>query len=246
MTQISFFSMIAHFLFPWHFSEKQPSNDLQIKHLTGDFYVYTTYQSYKGNRTPANGVYLVTSDGIAMIDTPWDTTQFQPLADHIQKAHQKKVVLCISTHSHDDRTAGLAFFAQQGAKTYSSLQTKLLCEQNGNKKAAFTFSKDTVFKLGAYLIETYYPGAGHTKDNITIWFPKEKLLYGGCFIKSTESTDLGYIKEGDVKEWPKSLNRVKTKYQSPKFVIPGHGSWSDVKSIEHTLMLLKENEGKMK
>ena len=53
---------------------------LTISHLTGDFYIYTTYNTYKENQVPANGMYLVTNHGVVMFDTPWDTTQFQPLS----------------------------------------------------------------------------------------------------------------------------------------------------------------------
>jgi metallo-beta-lactamase class B len=67
---------------------------LNIEPLTGDFYIYTTYNTYKGSRLPANGMYLVTKEGVVLFDTPWDTTQFQPLLDSIQFKHNKKVTLC--------------------------------------------------------------------------------------------------------------------------------------------------------
>src|SRR5689334_10321246 len=75
---------------------------LRITQLTGDFYIFTTYGSYKGNKIPANGMYLVTNSGVVMFDTPWDTTQFQPLLDSIKRRHNKNVVVCISTHFHGD------------------------------------------------------------------------------------------------------------------------------------------------
>jgi metallo-beta-lactamase class B len=48
---------------------------LTISHLTGDFYIYTTFNKYKQDQVPANGMYLVTDNGVVMFDTPWDTTQ---------------------------------------------------------------------------------------------------------------------------------------------------------------------------
>src|SRR5438270_2185540 len=83
---------------------------LEIIHLTGDFYVYTTYQVLGGKPYPSNSMYVVTSKGVVLIDTPWDSTEFQPLLDSIEIRHHKKAVLCISTHYHSDRTAGLAFY----------------------------------------------------------------------------------------------------------------------------------------
>ena len=70
-----------------------PDKPLVISHLTGDFYVYTTYGSYKGVPVPANGMYLVTTKGVALFDTPWDSTQFQPLLDSIKARHNRNVIM---------------------------------------------------------------------------------------------------------------------------------------------------------
>lgn len=45
---------------------------------------------------------------------------------------------------------------------------------------------DTVFRIGNYTFETFYPGEGHTADNIMIWFSAEKILYGAYLIKGVQ------------------------------------------------------------
>ena len=40
---------------------------LKISHLTGDFYTYTTYNTYEGNKIPANGMYIVTNNGVVLM-----------------------------------------------------------------------------------------------------------------------------------------------------------------------------------
>ena len=226
------------------FSQTTKNEPLKIMHLKGGFYVFTTYHNYNGVKVPSNGLYLVTEAGVVMIDTPWDSTQFKPLVSYIKAKHKKDVAICISTHSHEDRTAGLEFLAQTGTKTYTSTLTMQFCLKNGEKKPSYTFEKDTIFHIGNHTIQTYYAGAGHTKDNIVVWFPEAKLLYGGCLIKSTEAKDMGNVREADLKEWPKSLIRLKEKFPNPKFVIPGHQSWKNINSIDHSLKLLKAYEGK--
>ena len=223
------------------FSQEQPPS-LKITPLTGNFFVFTTYKSYKGNRTSSNGLYLLTEKGAVIIDTPWDTTQFQPLLDSIETKHKRKVILCIATHSHEDRTGGLEFFKQKGIKTFTTRQTDSISQIRNEKRAEFHFTKDTTFKVGQYSFQTYYGGEGHTKDNIVIWFPKDKVLYGGCLIKSLEATDLGYIKEANLKSWPVSLNKVKQKFQKPKFIITGHQDWTSLNSIDYTIDLLQKNK----
>ena len=77
--------------------------ELKISHLTGDFYIYTTYNTYEGSKIPANGMYLLTNNGVVLFDTPWDTTQFQPLLDSIKLKHNKSVTLCIAPDSAQPR-----------------------------------------------------------------------------------------------------------------------------------------------
>lgn len=217
---------------------------LQITHLTGDFYVYITYGLYGKEYVPSNSMYLVTNKGVVMFDTPWDSTQCQPLLDSIQQRHHQKVVLCISTHFHEDRTGGLAFLQAKGVKTYSSFQTLELCKQRGKKQAAFYFTKDTTFHMGNHQFQTYYPGAGHAPDNILIWFGKESVLYGGCFIKSTEATNLGNLSDANPRAWLINTEKVIKAFPHPQYVIPGHDEWQDNQSLQHTLKLLKEQAGK--
>ena len=213
---------------------------LDIKHLTGDFYVYTTYNDYKGTLYPSNSMYVVTKDGVVMIDTPWDENQMEPLLDSIEKRHHKKVVLSISTHFHADRTAGLELLKDRGIKTYSSSLTQTLCLENDQQVADYHFTKDTTFQVGEHQIKTYFPGHGHSPDNIMVWFEKGKVLYGGCFVKSTESTDVGNLSDANVPEWENSMERAIKKYPAPKYVIPGHLSWSNSKSMHHTLNMIRK------
>ncbi len=218
-------------------TQKPPLN---ITHLTGDFYIYTTYNLYEGYQVPANGMYLVTNQGVALFDTPWDTTQFQPLLDSIQKRHQQKVVFAIATHWHSDKTAGLEYYRQQGIKTYTTAYTDELSQKNGKKRAEFLTTKDTVFQIGQYRFETFYPGEGHTADNIVLWFGKEKILYGGCLIKGADDETLGYLGDANVLEYAATLKKVQKKYPKPKFIIIAHSDWNNKNSLKHSIKLAKE------
>lgn len=212
---------------------------LTISHLTGDFYVYTTYNTYEGSQIPANGMYLITNSGVVMFDTPWDTTQFKPLLDSIKLKHNKSVTMCIATHWHSDRTEGLEYYKNLGIKTYTTLLTDELSKINNKKRAEYLIEKDTIFHIGEYSFETYYPGQGHTVDNIVIWFDKEKILYGGCLIKGTDAENLGYLGDANVTEYHLTLKRVQLKCQTPKFIVISHSNWNNLKSLKHSIKLAK-------
>lgn len=213
---------------------------LKIAALTGDFYIYTTYSVYEGNHIPAHGMYLLTDNGAVLFDTPWDTTQFQPLLDSIKLKHNKRVIVCIATHWHSDRTEGLEYYKKQGIKTYTTELTDKLSRENNKKRAEFLMTKDTVFKLGQYSFEVYYPGEGHTADNVIVWFDKEKVLYGGCLIKGAEAKNLGYLGDANISEYETTLKRVKKKCPNPKFIIVSHHDWTNINSLKHSIKLAKK------
>ena len=213
---------------------------LKITHLTGDFYIYTSYGNYQGEPVPANGMYLLTSKGVVLFDTPWDTTQFQPLLDSIKSKHHQTVNWCIATHWHSDRTEGLEYYRKQGIKTYTTILTDELSKKNNKKRAEFLISKDSVFHIGDYSFETYYPGEGHTADNIILWFSKEKILYGGCLIKGADAADLGYLGDGNVQEYETTLEKVQNKCPGPKFIIVSHSDWKNINSLKHSIDLAKK------
>ena len=73
-----------------HPADAQKPTPLTITPLTNNFYVFTTYGEYQGEYYPANGMYVLTREGAILFDSPWDTTQFQPLLDSIRIKHREK------------------------------------------------------------------------------------------------------------------------------------------------------------
>ncbi len=213
---------------------------LKISHLIDDFYIYTTYNTYEGNKFPANGMYLLTNNGVLLFDTPWDTTQFQPLLDSIKLKHNQNVTMCIATHWHSDRTEGLEYYKKQGIKTYTTKLTDELSKKNNKKRAEYLIEKDTVFNIGQHTFETYYPGQGHTEDNIVLWFNKEKILYGGCLIKGAEAENLGYLGDGNALEYVTTLKNVQKRYSEPKFIIVSHHDWNNINSLKHSIKMARK------
>lgn len=216
------------------------NSPLQISHLTGDFYVYRTFHDYKGTLISANAMYLVTNKGVVLFDAPWDKTQFQPLIDSIKAKHNKKIIMYFATHAHEDRAGGIEFYRQKGVKTYTIGLTDEILKKNNEKRAEFVIPNDTTFTVGQYTFEAFYPGKGHAQDNIIVWFAKEKILYGGCFIKSIDAKDLGYLGDSDVKEWEGSIKKLQAKAKNPKYIITGHDDYKSLNSLNHTLKLVQE------
>ena len=74
-----------------------------------------------------------------------------------------------------------------------------------------------------------------------IWLPEDKILFGGCLLKSLEAKDKGNIKDADLKAWSVSVEQVKKKYPDAMIVIPGHGKIGNTSVFDYTLKLLANN-----
>jgi metallo-beta-lactamase class B len=89
------------------------------------------------------------------------------------------------------------------------------------------------------MILVTYPGIGHTTDNVVAWLPKQKILFGGCLVKSLDAQSLGNTSDGDLMAFPVTLKKIKAAYQNAKIVVPGHGDWGGLELVDHTLRLCK-------
>ncbi|MGO1242473.1 MAG: BlaB/IND/MUS family subclass B1 metallo-beta-lactamase [Sphingobacterium sp.] len=213
---------------------------LVIDKLNERLYVYTTYHDFQGTLVSANAIYLLTNDGAILFDTPWDSTQYQPLLDSIQAKHGLSVIGVYATHWHDDRAGGFDFYNKKGIPTYATSLTNQLLAANKKTTATHIVNTGEMISVGGEKFQMDFFGAGHSLDNTVIWFPSYRVLQGGCFIKSAEATDLGFVGDGDIKQWKPSLARLIANYPDIEMVIPGHDSWKPADHIKATDRLIEQ------
>ncbi len=234
--------MITSFLF-LHLLLAQPADSaftLQISPIADGFYVHTSFAMLGGSPYPSNGLVAETQEGVVVIDTPWDTAQSSQLLDWITANLKKKVLCCIVTHAHADRIGGIEVFRRRGIRVLSTPLTAKHALERGFLEPEPVLTNDTVLTWGNLKAECFFPGGGHTDDNIVVWFPAERILFGGCFVKSTDVNGLGNIADADLAAWPESIHSIIRKFPDHRIVIPGHEGWRDNGSLEHTLDLLKK------
>ncbi|MEE6128395.1 IND family subclass B1 metallo-beta-lactamase [Chryseobacterium arthrosphaerae] len=205
-----------------------------------NLHIYKTFGVFGGKEYSANSVYLVTQKGVVLFDVPWEKVQYQSLMDTIQKRHNLPVIAVFATHSHDDRAGDLSFFNNKGIKTYATAKTNEFLKKDGKATSTEIIKTGKPYRIGGEEFVVDFLGEGHTADNVVVWFPKYNVLDGGCLVKSKAATDLGYIKEANVEQWPKTINKLKSKYSKASLVIPGHDEWKGGGHVEHTLELLNK------
>ena len=210
--------------------------ELQIEKIADSVYLHTSFQQVEGyGLVDANGLVVLDGQDAYIIDTPWSQQDTAALVAWLQKRNYR-VAASVSTHFHDDRTAGIEYLNSISVPTYASEQTNALLKKNGKARATETFG-DAPLWLVENKIEVFYPGAGHTVDNLVVWLPEKKILNGGCFVRAGESSTLGNTSDAVVADWAASAEKVKRRYPDAKVVIPGHGAMGDGSLLEHTRKL---------
>jgi glyoxylase-like metal-dependent hydrolase (beta-lactamase superfamily II) len=230
---IVFFCLFSFFAFG---DEKTPP--LKITKLTENVYQHTSYKRVEPwGLVGASGLVLINGNNAHIIDTPWTNEQTNQLIEWI-KSKELTLTSSIFTHFHEDSSGGISYLNSLKIDTYATTKTNELLSLSKRERANHSISSNT-FELMSGVVEAFYPGAGHTEDNIVIWLAKEKILFGGCFVKSLASKNLGNTEDALIDDWPTSIQNVMNKYPEIKLVVPGHGTIGNRDLLEHTLQLTK-------
>ncbi|MFC1853700.1 subclass B1 metallo-beta-lactamase [candidate division CSSED10-310 bacterium] len=217
---------------------------------------------------PANSLLVkVSATDLILVDTPWENQATAKLVDWIRQKFKACQLTVINTHFHRDNLGGNGYILSQNIPIYGSdLTVTLLSESKTNPRDLphwmnkpeyepyfavfektelkppdhiFNIRQGLVLKKDQETIEVYYPGPGHSPDNVVVYFYNRKLLFGGCIIRSLRSNRLGYTGTANLKEWPDSLRKVLQKFSQCKIVVPGHGEAGDNRLFGHTIAILK-------
>ncbi|MGB0834111.1 MAG: subclass B1 metallo-beta-lactamase [Psychrobium sp.] len=214
----------------------QQTNNLKIKQLSDNVYQHISYKEVKPwGLVAASGLVVVNGTNAHLIDTPWTTEATKELLAWI-KAKELTVKSAIVTHFHDDASGDLPLLNELKIPSYATSLTNQLLKLD-NKQTSSNEITGNTFPLINGVIEVFYPGAGHTKDNVVVCLPREKMLFGGCFVKSLGSKHLGYTGDAVIADWPSSVDKVLKRYPAIERVVPGHGKVGDVSLLTHTKKL---------
>ena len=209
---------------------EEPLPELEIKKIEEGVYLYTAYEKIEGwGLVGSNGLVVLDNKDAYLIDTPISAKDTELLVQWIdEQGFTAKA--SISTHFHTDSTGGIAFLNSKSIPTYASKKTNKLLKNKGEAQATQSFGKNPYWLL-KNKIEAFYPGAGHTPDNLVVWLPKQKILFGGCFVKPE---GLGNLGDAVVEDWPASAEKLIARYSTAKWVVPGHGKMGDASLLEKT------------
>lgn len=211
---------------------------VRLHPLAENVWVHESAQFYAGRPFPSNGLVIRVGDSVLLVDTPWGEG---PTVDLLRQLDSMglHVQLCISTHAHEDRVGGLRTLQARSIRCLGSRLTEALAVKNGHPQ----FDGYVENGLGPYadILKVLMPGAAHAPDNICVYVPAQRILFGGCMVRPLEATDMGNTADADLLHWPEAIRFLQHTVPAVCTVVPGHGRIGDAELLQHTLDLLRQH-----
>ena len=183
-----------------------------------------------------NSGFVVTSEGIVLIDTGIDLDFLKSWSGEIAK--RGKVRYTLNTEHHMDHFVGNSLFSgdvishRAARETMMKMNVEFIRKRSEFlyidpcpipdgyqlKRPNITFTEQMDLYVGAHTFQLIHI-PGHTAGQAAVYIPKEKVVFvGDAVFHQTKTAS----HDGDIEKWLESL-RVLEKLDV-RFIIPGHGT----------------------
>lgn len=222
---------------------------LTLNEIVPGIWMHSTYRNVEGfGRVLSNGLVAISGNDAILIDTPWGddpNADTMTLLRTIESRTGIRIRHAFLTHYHNDSIGGLETLRAQNVTTLTLDQTADLMDSTAGQPDSLLrgdVGSSWPVTFGEQTAEIFYPGPGHTEDNIVVFFPESGILYGGCLIRPGESDNLGNTADADVAQWAQSVQAIQARYGDlVKTVIPTHGPPHGAELLGHTIDLVNKH-----
>lgn len=229
----------------YHFDDSDTlheSTSLRVVRLTDNTYLHTSYLA-QYNNVACNGLIYTKNGEAVVFDTPTTNDSSSELIEWIRTDLESEIKAVIVNHFHIDCLGGLEMFHKLGILSYANHKSIELAKSERSHTGVVPdhgFDSIFVMSVGESRIINRFFGPGHSPDNMVSFIPEERILFGGCLIKSI-GAGVGSLTDADVTQWSKTVEKVRSNFNSNiEVVIPGHGSPGDTSLLNYTIKLFEE------
>ena len=231
---------------------------IQLKLVAPDLYfLYDDLSS--------NSAFLVTDEGVLVIDTRQHPAHGRDLIERIRKITDKPVKWVINTHAHGDHFYGNPAFKAVGATIIAHRDVVAGMVKNEQlefkRRLAFfkslnldpsevktvlpdvTFDSRLTIKLGGRVVEIMYLGPGQNPGDTLVYFPHARALYVGGPFANNNWSNMSFTPSMD--GWIAMLNKIAAMENVDMF-LPGHGDVGTREDVLDEAKLLTEVQAAVK
>jgi glyoxylase-like metal-dependent hydrolase (beta-lactamase superfamily II) len=188
----------------------------------------------------SNAAFVVTDDGVVVIDALGSPTLAEELIAEIRRVTLQPIRHVIVTHYHADHIYGLQAFKAVGAtviahtsgRDYINADSARLrleasrqelfpwIDQKTRVVAADRWleQEETLLRVGSFDFRIRHVGPAHTPEDLVVFLPTRGVLFAGDLAFRGR---IPFVGQADSGRWIQSLNRLLD--LKPQLVITGHG-----------------------
>lgn len=212
----------------------------------------------------SNAAFLVTGDGVLVIDTRQHPLHGRDLIERIRRITDKPIKWVINTHAHGDHYYGNPAFKATGAAIIAHRDTVAGIIKNEKlefrRRQAFfksmsldpaevktvlpdvTFDSRLTLELGGRKVEIMYLGPGQNPGDTLVHFPHARALYvGGPFARKNWS-NMSFTPSVD--GWIALLQKIAA--MDVDMFLPGHGDVGTRQDVLDEAKLLTDVQAEVK
>lgn len=213
---------------------------LEIEQITPNVFKHKSYlQTHSFGKVGCNGMVYVANNKALVFDTPTTDEVSNELMNWIKNERNAKISGVVVNHFHQDCLGGLKAFHENKIPSYATHKTIELAKKDIAVVPTNGFATKLELTLGNQKVMTQFFGEAHTVDNTVSFVESEKVLYGGCMIKSLKAGK-GNLADANVNEWSNTVRKIKSTYPNIIHVIPGHGKVGDTDLLDYTIEMFQK------
>lgn len=210
-----------------------------VQEIGPDLYAYIS-----NNDASANSTFLVSGQGILVVDTGLNAEEGRKLLAEIRKVSPAPVRWIVNTHYHPDHRGGNSVVGPD-AIIISTAFTRSKAENSTQEKSAneTVGPNGLVLYLGGHEVRIYHPGPAHTQGDLVVYFPEEQTIATGDLFLTNSCPAMD---DGDMENWIAALDHMLA--LPVEHVVPGHfelAAKSELQRFRNYLADLRDQVARM-
>jgi glyoxylase-like metal-dependent hydrolase (beta-lactamase superfamily II) len=214
-----------------------------------------------------NAGFVAGGSTTLVIDTGGNWMAAQTIYGYARAASPGNRIMAVNTEKHFDHVGGNGYFRGLGIDVYGHAENYRTAEEFAAEIAEFNDAipdglrrerkeanaffhrtelttpnkkilEETTFDLGGLTAEVLFT-PGHTPANLSIWIPRERVLYAGDCIVSLYRPNLEAGSSEDWRLWLASLDRIEG--LRPAFVLGGHGDLLSAAELPSAIDIIRND-----
>ncbi|MXO83861.1 subclass B1 metallo-beta-lactamase [Altererythrobacter aestiaquae] len=220
---------------------------LSFQQLAPTVWQHTSYLDLPGfGAVPSNGLIVVHGDTSILVDTGWTASQTDVIIAWAASELNRPIRAAVITHAHSDAMGGIDALHSAGVATYAHPMTNRIApdKQLTPAQNKLIFDGDGWARnpedMSLAPLRLYYPGPGHTTDNITVGVMGTSVAFAGGLIKGSDAKSLGNLKDANTDYYAQAVRNFETAFPDASVIAMSNSTAEDRDAIERTLKLAKE------